>query len=380
MSRSICIATVVGARPQFIKAAAVSRAVARHNVSGPEVKISERIVHTGQHYDENMSKVFFEELRVPEPDYNLGVGSGTHAEQTGQMLRLLEKTLIKEKPDLVLIYGDTNSTLAGALAAAKLQIPVAHVEAGLRSFNRSMPEEINRILADRISSLLFCPTDTAVKNLADEGMTQGVYQVGDVMYDCALYYRQKAHKIEAEILEKLGIRQKSYFLTTIHRAGNTDDTARLKGIFRALSEISSTGSPVILPLHPRTKKIIARLDLNLSENIRIIPPVPYLEMAALEANAKVILTDSGGVQKEAYMFSVPCVTLRDETEWVETVKAGWNRLAGADSAKIIEAVTQAVNEPEGDREAFYGDGRAGDKICKIIISEKTKSREGTVNG
>jgi UDP-N-acetylglucosamine 2-epimerase len=364
--KSIYVATIVGARPQFIKAAALSRAITRHNASLPESCIAEKIIHTGQHYDDNMSKVFFDELEIPRPDYNLCVGSGLHGEQTGQMLRLVEDVLVKEKPDMVLVYGDTNSTLAGALAATKLHIPVLHIEAGLRSFSRKMPEEINRVLTDHISKLLFCPTKTAVDNLVAEGITQGIYEVGDVMCDSVVFYREKARSIESDLLASLDIEHKSYYLVTVHRAENTGDTQRLDNILKGLGEISSAEHPTVLPLHPRTKKTIVELGLTVPENIRIVEPVSYLEMIALENNAKAILTDSGGIQKEAYMLGVPCITLRDETEWIETVESGWNVLAGPDRAEIIEAVERADELRRAKRKPFYGDGRAGDKICDII--------------
>jgi UDP-GlcNAc3NAcA epimerase len=376
MGKTIHVATIVGARPQFIKAAVFSRAIATYNANSPVATLVERIIHTGQHYDRNMSKAFFDELEIPEPDYNLGVGSGTHAEQTGLMLRRIEEVLANEKPDLALVYGDTNSTLAGALAAAKLFIPVAHVEAGLRSFNRRMAEEINRVLTDRVAELLFCPTPAAVENLSAEGITEGVHEVGDVMYDSALFYREKARSIESDLLASFGVQHKSYYLATVHRAENTDDGDHLRAIFKALTEISTRDRPTVLPLHPRTKKHIAELGLRLSEHIRIVEPVSYLQMVALEVNAKVILTDSGGVQKEAYIFTVPCVTLRDETEWVETIEGGWNILAGADSRRIIEAAGRADSPPRADWKSFYGDGRAAENICEIISRKASNRPEG----
>jgi UDP-GlcNAc3NAcA epimerase len=377
MKESIHVATIVGARPQFIKAAAVSWAITRRNASSPESCIVEKIIHTGQHYDDNMSKAFFDELDIPQPDYNLGVGSGTHAEQTAGMLKRIEEVLLNEKPDLVLVYGDTNSTLAGALVAAKLHIRVSHVEAGLRSFNRKMPEEINRVLTDHIAELLFCPTTTAVNNLAAEGITQGVHETGDVMYDSAVFYREKAGAIESGVMEAFGIRNKSYHLATIHRPENTDNADRLGAIFQALGEISTREFPVVVPLHPRTKKTIAELGLTVPGNIRIVEPVSYLQMIVLEANAKAVLTDSGGIQKEAYMFAVPCVTLREETEWIETVESGWNVLTGADRAKIIEAVKQTDNLDRAKWKPFYGDGHAGDRICDIISGVPGNRSEGT---
>ncbi len=366
MNRSIKFVTIVGARPQFIKAAAVSRSIAAHNEKFPDSKLEEKIVHTGQHYDENMSKVFFDELEIPRPNYNLGVGSGTHGEQTGKMLQKIEQVLVREKPGLVIVYGDTNSTLAGALAAAKLHIPVAHVEAGLRSFNRKMPEEINRVLADHVSGLLFCPTEVAVNNLANEGISNGVYQVGDVMYDSILFYSKKAKTIEREILNRLDLHSKSYYLATVHRAENTDDSDRLRSIFEGFNNISASECPTLLPLHPRTKKKLSELGLICSNCVRIIEPVSYLEMIALEQNARVILTDSGGIQKEAYWFKVPCITLREETEWVETVQSGWNVIVGADEQSIIKAVSGADKLNGIYQKTMYGNGKASNRICEII--------------
>jgi len=370
--------SVIGARPQIIKAAAVSRAIAKHNKKHPNRTIIEIIAHTGQHYDENMSQVFFKELDIPEPNYNLGVGSGSHGQQTGKMLARIEAVLLKERPNLCVVYGDTNSTLAGALAAAKLHIPVAHVEAGLRSFKRRMPEEINRVVTDHVSELLFCPTQTSVDNLAKEGISAGVHQVGDVMYDCILFYIKKTKSIEKQILEKVGIRSKSYYLATVHRAENTDDGARLAHIFKALSEIAATDCPVVLPLHPRTVKYARNHGLEFANCVKVIQPVSYLEMVALENNARLILTDSGGVQKEAYWLSVPCVTLRDETEWVETVESGWNTLAGADKCRIIDSVRHYHTQPDENPESIYGNGNAAKQICKILQQEKIIKMAGSI--
>jgi UDP-N-acetylglucosamine 2-epimerase len=370
------IITIVGARPQFIKAAAVSRAIQKFNKR--ESRIQEIWVHTGQHYDYLMDKVFFEELELPKPDYHLGVGSGSHAKQTGMMLDRIEAVLQKEKPMMVIVHGDTNSTLAGALAAAKLNIPVAHGEAGLRSYNRTMPEEINRLLTDHLSTLLFCPTTQSVRNLLKEGIKDGgtriVKNVGDVMYDSILYYSKVAEKKSA-ILEDLklrnpqsAIRNPQYYLATLHRAENTDDPKRLKSILRALNEIGKN-TPVVLPLHPRTKKMMEIYHL-LSEfkNIKFIEPVSYLDMLKLEKNTKAILTDSGGVQKEAYWFEVPCFTLREETEWVETVKSRWNVLIGTGMKRIVKEVSHT----EGRRrclkgKGIFGDGKASQKIVQILI-------------
>ncbi len=358
--------SIVGARPQIIKAAAVSRATLEHNTKRSGDAISEIIVHTGQHYDENMSEVFFEELDIPEPDYNLGVGSASHGQQTGKMLQKIEAVLIKERPDCCLVYGDTNSTLAGALAAVKLHIPVVHVEAGLRSFNRKMPEEINRVVTDHISELLFCPTQTAVDNLKKEGISRGVHRVGDVMYDCILFYAKRAKPVEQKVLERLAIQSKSYYLTTVHRAENADDNVRLTNIFEALNEIATADCPVVLPLHPRTVKCVQKLGFDFSNCVRVIQPVSYLEMIALENNALMILTDSGGVQKEAYWLNVPCITLRNETEWVETVESGWNILAGADKQRIIESVRCRHRRQDVSPESIYGNGKAAERICNIL--------------
>jgi UDP-N-acetylglucosamine 2-epimerase (non-hydrolysing) len=365
------IATIIGARPQFIKASAVSSVIKRHNISYTVHRtpykrqaLQEVIIHTGQHYDYEMSKIFFEQLKIPEPDYNLGVGSGTQAFQTGTMLIKIEEVLLKEKLDLVLVYGDTNSTLAGALAAAKLNIPVAHIEAGMRSFNPEMPEEINRVLTDHVSTLHFCSTQTAVDNLRKEGINNGVHLVGDVMYDVALKSIATAEK-KSKILNSYKLRAKSYYLATVHRQSNTDNTDNLKNILDAFAALDK---PVIFPVHPRTRKAINSLyakRYTLNANIILTEPVSYLDMLMLENNAAKILTDSGGVQKEAYFFKTPCITLRDETEWIETIKAGWNTLTGTDKKKVIVAAKQPVLK--GRYDSLYGNGHATDKICRIII-------------
>ena len=356
------IVTIVGARPQFIKAAPVSRAIQKHNRKSHGTQITEIIVHTGQHYDDAMSAVFFRDLDLPEPHVNLDVGSGPHGWQTAQMLMRIEEVLMAQKPGLVMVYGDTNSTLAGALAAVKLHIPVAHIEAGLRSFNREMPEEHNRVVSDHLSDLLFCPTQTAVKNLEHEGISKGVHCVGDVMYDSVLFNIHLAEK-RSHILKQYNLKPKNYALATVHRAENTDEPERLKAILNALEEITSNGLPVILPLHPRTRNKIS--DFNLSHNsLQLIDPVSYLDMLALEKQAKVILTDSGGVQKEAYWFKVPCVTMRNETEWLETVESGWNVVVGSDREKIVEAVRSF--KTGNPRPELYGDGRAAEKIFDVL--------------
>ena len=379
------IATIIGARPQFIKASTISRAIARHNarISSDQQlidnssQITETIIHTGQHFDDNMSQVFFDELEIPRPDYHLGISGGGHGSMTGAMLEKLEPLLEEIKPDWVLVYGDTNSTLAGALAAAKLHIPVAHVEAGLRSYNRRMPEEINRIVADQLSTILFCPTETAVNNLKAEGFphklaadkSQQTVNVGDVMYDAALFYSAMAEE-KSRIVRDLGLTPKGYVLATVHRAENTDDPERLAAIIKGLGKAAQK-MPVILPLHPRTKKKLDTLDPGLvahcSSLITIIDPLGYLDMVMLEKNAAVIATDSGGVQKEAYFHGVPCVTLRDETEWTELVESGWNRLAPPDNADIAGSVLGAVDS-KGHDVRPYGEGNAADLIVQNLIS------------
>jgi UDP-GlcNAc3NAcA epimerase len=349
------VVTVVGARPQFIKAAPVSRVLRKEH--------TEVLVHTGQHYDYGMSQVFFDELDIAKPDVNLGIGSGSHGRQTGEMLIGFEEVLLAERPDWVLVYGDTNSTLAGALAAAKLQIPVAHVEAGLRSFNRAMPEEHNRVLADHCSDLLFCPTQTAVDNLAREGITRGVHMVGDVMYDAAMQHGTVALQ-RSHILEFLNLTPKGFALATIHRPYNTDDPARLQEILNALGAL---GMPVVFPVHARTRDRLAQINNPQStiHNLKPVEPLSYLDMLALEQTAALILTDSGGVQKEAYFFAVPCITLRPETEWVETVAAGWNRLAWGDTATAIVELARGPL-PIEPPPPIFGDGRAAKRIVEII--------------
>ena len=348
--------TIVGARPQFIKAAAVSREIAKSD------DIQEVIVHTGQHFDTNMSEVFFDEMQIPKPDYNLDVNGLNHGAMTGQMMEKIEEVLLREKPDWVLVYGDTNSTIAGALTARKLHIRVAHVEAGLRSFNMKMPEEINRILTDRISNILFCPTDTAIENLHKEGYKNLDIQIvksGDVMQDAAMFYADKSKAPDFDL-------PREYVLATIHRAENTDDPKRLKDIFEAFSEIGKT-TPVILPLHPRTSKIIASTGLEIDKNrIKIIDPVGYLEMVYLLKNAKLIMTDSGGLQKEAFFFQKPCITLRDETEWVELVENGFNTVVGADKELIIQTFNnQNYNIDFGID--LYGNGNASKSIIEHLL-------------
>ncbi len=353
------IVTIIGARPQFIKAAVVSRAIAKQN------KLQEVIIHTGQHFDKNMSEIFFEEMNIPKPDYNLNINGLGHGAMTGQMLENIEKTLIEENPTWVLVYGDTNSTLAGALAAKKLHIKVAHVEAGLRSYNMDMPEEINRILTDRISDVLFCPTDKAINNLKMEGYENidcRIFKNGDVMQDAAIFYANKAVKPEFNIPDK-------FVLCTIHRAENTDNLTRLVSIFEALEEISGK-CPVLLPLHPRTKAKLSGMGYNFNTNkICFTNPVGYLEMIYLLKNCSSVITDSGGLQKEAYFFEKMCITVRDETEWVELVENGYNLLTGTDRHNIVDSFNQILSNThtEFDRK-LYGEGNAGDKIIETLTS------------
>ncbi len=344
------IVSIVGARPQFVKAAVIGKALDKFS------EVEEIVIHTGQHYDENMSKIFFDELQIKKPDYNLGVGSGSHAEQTGKMLIEIEKVLLDISPDWVVLYGDTNSTIAGALAASKIHLKTAHVEAGLRSFNMRMPEEINRILTDRISTKLFAPTQNAMDLLAKEGLSEHAYLSGDVMFDSILFYEKLAE-------EKYSLNEitdlNEFYLGTVHRAENTDVPERLQNIFSAFSELDA---PIIVPLHPRTKKMLQ--GIKYSDNVKIIEPVSYLKMVLLLKNAKKVLTDSGGLQKEAYFLKKPCITLRDETEWIETLEGNWNFIVGADKEKILERV--AVNEFAEQTNAF-GDGRAGEKIVAELL-------------
>jgi len=350
------IVSIVGARPQFIKAAAVSRELRAQHV--------EILVHTGQHYDYEMSGVFFAGLEMPPPDVNLGVGSGSHGAQTGAMLKGVEDVLVSEEPDYLLIYGDTNSTLAGALAAAKLSIPVAHVEAGLRSFNRGMPEEINRVVADHLSDVLLCPSSTAASNLASEGITKNVHVVGDVMLDVLNWAKQRVDRNRPEVMERLGLTKGSYLVATVHRSENTDDVSCLS---RILDAFNSLDERVIFPVHPRTRKAIADADFRVKPHVHLIDPVGYLEMVALTDSSRLVLTDSGGLQKEAYWLGVPCVTLREETEWVETVETGWNTLAGSDSATILGAVRSFARPSL--RPSLYGNGCAA-KACVSLLGHR----------
>ena len=349
----------MGARPQFIKAAPVSTAL--KNANHQEI-----LVHTGQHYDGNMSKVFFEQLNIRKPDVNLKVGSGPHGRQTARMLMGVEKILLKHKPDRVLVYGDTNSTLAGSLAAVKLNIPLAHIEAGLRSYNPRMPEEHNRKVSDHLADLLFCPTQVAVQNLSSEGIRHGIYLVGDVMYDSVLQNIQQAEN-HSDILGKINLNTKDYALATVHRAENTDIPKHLVSIFKAFEKIAADGIQVIIPLHPRTQKIIKGLGISIRGPI-LIEPVSYLDMLVLEKNARIILTDSGGIQKEAYFFNVPCVTLREETEWLELTEMGYNVLAGSNSENIYNRCQFMIQKTFEFQTDLYGGGKAADKIVDIVAA------------
>ena len=353
------ILTIVGARPQFIKAALVSKALVN---SGAE----EIIIHTGQHFDNDMSDIFFEELGINKPLSNLGIGGGTHGQNTGRMMEALERVIMEQSPDWVLVYGDTDSTLAGALTAVKLHVPIAHVESGLRSFNRVMPEEINRILTDHAATLLFAPTELSVRNLAKEGIAGGsVKCVGDVMYDAALYFAELA-RTRSTLLDQLKLAPKSYTLATIHRAENTDNRARLEVILGGLAAFLN---PIVMPLHPRTKARLRDFDLKIPKNVSVIDPVGYLDMVQLESNACLIATDSGGVQKEAFFHKVPCVTLRDETEWVELVESGWNRLAPlANPNEVASIMAQAIGT-YGESINPYGNGDTGELIAKALTSK-----------
>jgi UDP-GlcNAc3NAcA epimerase len=377
------IVTIIGARPQIIKAAALSRAINSKFGS----LITEVIVHTGQHYDANMSQVFFDELGIPSPDYNLGVGSGSHGKQTAMMITGIEDILLREKPQAIVLYGDTNSTLAGAIAASKIHVPVVHIEAGLRSFNKSMPEEINRIMCDHVSTLLFSPTKTGYDNLVREGFNANapapftadnpkIYHCGDVMYDNSLFFSGVAEK-RTDILGRLSLKPDQFILSTIHRNNNTDDPARLSALFSAIVTISEkNGLPVVLPLHPRTAKL---LETNLSKELfdrirkssylKIIDPVSFLEMVALEKNAKLVMTDSGGVQKEAFYFEKPCVILRPETEWIELVECGTAIIADADESRIVSAFNELTNKEGLKFPSLYGDGHAAEFICGELLKQ-----------
>ncbi|AMS26963.1 UDP-N-acetylglucosamine 2-epimerase [Bacteroidetes bacterium UKL13-3] len=361
------IVTIIGARPQFIKASVLSRMVLTAKWKD---LFSEIIVHTGQHYDHGMSEVFFTEMGIPTPDYNLNIGGSTHGKMTGEMLIKIEEVLLSEKPDIVLVYGDTNSTLAGALAASKLDIPIAHIEAGLRSFWKKMPEEQNRVLTDHLSTWLFCPTQTAVENLLNEGIKEA-HLVGDVMYDVSKKYSelvsQKDNNERGKLLNSIKfpeqLKDESFFLLTIHRAENTEDPAKLRDIFKGLSQIKMNG---ILPLHPRTLKKIEELNISIPSNISVINPVGYIEIVLLQMMSTFIITDSGGLQKEAYFMNKPCITLREQTEWVETMELGWNKLAGTNPDLIMQ-FAQSIELPEKHPD-YYGDGKTVERILKILAS------------
>lgn len=353
--KKLKVISIVGARPQFIKAAPVSRALRERH--------EEILVHSGQHYDYEMSDVFFEQLGIPKPDFNLAVGSGSHARQTGEMMPMLEELFVEKMPDIVLVYGDTNTTLAAGLAASKLGIPVAHVEAGLRSYNRTMPEEINRVVVDHVSDVLLCPTRVSVTNLEAEGIVNGVHLVGDVMLDTARFFSENVDSFGT--LKKFGLTAGEYYFATVHRAGNSDSASHLGAIIEAFTRLDK---PVLWAVHPRTSANLERFDLSdrvsSTERIKAVPPVSYIETISLLGSAVGLLTDSGGMQKEAYFFGVPCVTLREETEWVETVELGWNTLSGADTERITAAVTGMTKPAE--RPDVYGDGHAAEAIVDAL--------------
>ena len=375
------IVTIIGARPQIIKAAALSRAI-KNKFSN---SITEIIVHTGQHYDENMSQVFFDELGIPEPNYNLNVGSGSHGKQTATMIAGIEDILLQEIPSAIVLYGDTNSTLAGAIAASKIHVPVVHIEAGLRSFNKAMPEEINRIMCDHVSTLLFSPTKTGFQNLQNEGFkaknekpftanNPKIYHSGDVMFDNSLYFSEVADE-QTTVIAKNNLQKNNFILATIHRNNNTDEPVRLNALFNALCKISEANQlDVLLPLHPRTAKLLefnleAELHqkIKVSKHFKIIPPVSFLEMIALEKNCKIVMTDSGGVQKEAFYFEKPCVILRTETEWVELVECGAAMIADADEQKIMTAYKTLTSKNNMQFPKLYGDGKAAEFICEEML-------------
>ncbi len=357
------LVTVVGARPQFIKAATISRLIKKEFSN----KIDEHIIHTGQHYDSNMSKIFFEALKIPTPKVNLKISNSSHGEMTGKMILKLEEVFLKKKYDALLVYGDTNSTLSASIAASKIHLPIIHVEAGLRSFNMSMPEEINRILTDRVSSLLFCPTSEAMKNLKKEGLSKNSHNVGDVMYDASKFYSDLVDT--NKVLRKYNLERDDFILATIHREENTNNTKRLLSIINSL-RILSEKYQIIFPIHPRTKKFIKLNKLEKKfKKIKLVDPLNYLDMVALEKTSRVIITDSGGVQKEAFFFGKPCITVRNETEWVETVQLGWNKLAGANKDEIINGVESFYAKyPKASNTKPYGNGNAAKKIIKSLCN------------
>lgn len=365
MAAPLKFVSIVGARPQFVKAAIMSRAIRRHH--------QEILVHTGQHYDPEMSAVFFEEMEIPRPSIQLACGSGTHAQQTAAMLVGIEEVLARERPDWVVVFGDTNSTLAGTLAAAKLGLRVAHVEAGVRSFNRDMPEEVNRLVADRLATVLLCPSQTAVQNLANEGIRDGVHLVGDVMFEAFATAMRRA-AATSRALDTFGLLEKHYLLVTVHRAENTDDPARLTGVLQALDALEE---PVIFPVHPRTRQAMDALGYQPRPHVRLIAPLGYLDTLRLLADARLLLTDSGGLQKEAYWSAVPCVTLRDQTEWVETVELGWNRLVGSDTQLIINAV--AIASARAERPPLYGAVGDADRAVELLARLAQATDRAAVN-
>jgi len=345
---------IVGARPNFIKITPLFKEFNRYN----SIKLI--LVHTGQHYDFEMSQIFFKDFKIPKPNYNLGIGSGSHSWQTAKIMEKLEPIILREKPNLVIVVGDVNSTLAGSLVAAKINIPLAHIEAGLRSYQKTMPEEINRLLTDQVSTFLFCPTETAIQNLKKENITKNVYNVGDVMYDTLINSKSKIKKLK--LLKELELKPKQYLLLTVHRASNTDSLENLKRIITAVGE---SREKVVFPIHPRTKKQLKKIKLKIKNcKLKIIPPLSYLNMLILEKNAKKIITDSGGVQKEAYWLKIPCITLRNETEWIETVKDGWNILVGQNKAKILEAIRKF--QPNNPQHHYFGNGKSAIKTINII--------------
>lgn len=372
------VLTVVGARPQFVKAAVVSHAFERCSQQDPARPVHEVIVHTGQHFDGNMSDVFFEELRIPRPRHHLGIGGGSHGAMTGRMIEAIERTILDERPDWLLVYGDTNSTLAGAVAAAKLHVPIAHVEAGLRSFNRRMPEEVNRVLTDHAADLLFAPTQVAVENLRNEGIPDSAVRlVGDVMYDAALFYGELSEEL-SPALDTLGLTRGAFILATVHRAENTDDPNRLRAIMTGLHRVARD-IPVVLPVHPRTRRAATELGIDLDGGgLRPTDPLGYLDMLKLERNARLVVTDSGGVQKEAFFQGVPCVTLRDESEWVELIDLGWNRLLPPHSAEAVAAgIEGALEAPAGRPATPYGEGDAANRIAAALREASAGTRRAS---
>ena len=373
--------SAVGARPQFIKAAAVTRAVKQYNNAPYSMPLELLTIHSGQHYDHCMSGVFFEELEISHPDVNLGITGVSHGEQVGRMIEEFERAFLRVKPHYCLVYGDTNTTVAAAMSAAKLRIPVVHVEAGLRSYNRSMPEELNRIVADHISTLLMCPTISAVKNLEKESITNGVHHVGDVMYDCILHYSARANQMQPQLLNKLALKPKKYFLTTVHRAENTDDPQRFNDIITILNEISGGVYEVVFPIHPRAEKQLRSITSKLKTRIKCVRPVSYLEMLVLESNAKLIITDSGGVQKEAFFLKIPCITLREETEWTETLDYKVNRLCGVNKECVLEQISEFTKNETSFTSIprLFGQGNASKLIIDCLVESTNRVSKHGLN-